>query len=677
MQGNVERRLFILVVAVSLGLTGLTVWAVATQAAALRARELADLRNAAATAAARAQAALVADADRALDQAGAAHAEGADAELEAWIATRPRWLLVARQSPDGRWAFLPRTPLEEPLPGAEVADTQPGRDLLATLRTFQRMAADPDPLTRAGALLAVAACEQQLGHPLSAARIFAEAAQLLRSTPHLARFAFRAEAARIESLLAAGDHERALDSFAAFLDALLLDHPGRLGPREAARLEEAAGRLNIRAADPLAPALGELRERAHRREAIRAAAGGVLRTASPGGGQDARAPAQTRELYAEPLERPEFRSVATENGETVVLVRRPNGAGATVVLLAPFDALLNRYWGETAQETIGRLQLATAGEGQMDEVLARLGPEFAGAVVRPTPEAGARLAGARRRQMTVVIAAGAASAGAWLLVIWMFSRAIARQRELARLQGRFVADVSHELKTPLALIRLLSETLADRRVRDPERMHAYHETITREAERLSLLLDNILDLGRIESGRKRYEFRPCNVGDVARQAWTLFEPQFAAEHFDARLEIAPDLPVIRADGQALQQVLVNLLQNAYRYASEGRYVRLAVAREGYVVVFTVEDHGIGMSRSQLRRLGESFFRAEDTRVRQQRGVGLGLAICQHIVTAHRGKVEVHSRPGQGSKFTVWIPFEPATGAVDASFEFPVSSSSGS
>jgi two-component system phosphate regulon sensor histidine kinase PhoR len=218
--------------------------------------------------------------------------------------------------------------------------------------------------------------------------------------------------------------------------------------------------------------------------------------------------------------------------------------------------------------------------------------------------------------------------------------------------------VSHELKTPLALIRLLSETLASRRVHDPGKIQTYHETITRESERLTLLLDNILDIGRIESGRKQYEFADCDVAAVARQAWSLFEPQLASEGFAARLEIADNLPIIRADAPALQQVIVNLLQNAYRYAGEGKFVRLTVAREGYVILITVEDHGIGISRAQLNRLGESFFRAEDARVRQTRGAGLGLAIANHIVTAHRGRIEVQSRPGQGSTFSVWIPFEP-------------------
>jgi len=288
-----------------------------------------------------------------------------------------------------------------------------------------------------------------------------------------------------------------------------------------------------------------------------------------------------------------------------------------------------------------------------------LGPEFGCALIEPTAAKTAALRATARRRMGFVLATGTGMAAAWALVIWVMLRVVARQRELARLQGRFVADVSHELKTPLALIRLLSETLASRRVRDPERIHAYHETITREAERLSVLLDNILDLGRIESGRKLYEFRACDIAAVARQAWTLFEPQFQSEGVEARLELAPGLPVVRADAQALQQVLVNLLQNAYRYAGERKFVRLAVSREGYVIVMVVEDHGIGMSRNELDRLGESFFRADDTRVRQTRGVGLGLAIVNHIVTAHRGKIEVQSRPGQGSTFTVWIPFEPA------------------
>ncbi len=268
------------------------------------------------------------------------------------------------------------------------------------------------------------------------------------------------------------------------------------------------------------------------------------------------------------------------------------------------------------------------------------------------------LRAATERTTMLVILAAVGTTGAWGLVIWMMLRAMARQRELVRLQRRFVADVSHELKTPLTMIRLLAETLLDGRIRDPDRIRTYYETITRESERLSVLLDGILDFSRAESGRRQYRFEDCDVGSIAYQAWRLFEPQFAAEGFDRRIEVGSDLPTIQADQAAIQQIIVNLLQNAYRYAGEAKFVRLAVNRDGYLIVITVEDHGIGMTRNQLSRLGDSFFRAEDTRVRQTRGTGLGLAIVNHAVQAHGGKLEVQSRPGKGSTFTVWIPYEP-------------------
>ena len=641
MRNIAERHLVELVIAVSLGLTGLTVWAVAQQGRALRARELSDLRSSAASAAAERQASLRAELERAFDTAGRAWDAG-EYELDAWCASRREWLLTFTATSDGTWKIFPRTPLEAPLPSPETEPAPGGRDLLARLRDFQGLAANPDPLTRAGALLAMAACEQQLGHPLAAARIFADAAHLLRSTPRLARFAFRAELDRIDSLLTAGDRERAHESFTAFLNGLLMDHPARLGAVESARLQQQAERLALKADDPASAALRALQTRAERREAIADAAARVLtgRATDP---RDA--------------ERIELVDATTAGGETIVVAIRALGEDARAALVEPAAELVARCWKSRAEGARWRVRMPGEPAGQ--PVLVQLGLEFAQAVLEPTAATAEELHSTARRHLHIVLLTAAGTAGAWVLVLWMMVRVVARQRELARLQGRFVADVSHELKTPLALIRLLAETLAGQRVRDPQKVQAYHETITRESERLSVLLDNILDLGRIESGRKVYEFARCNVAEVARQAWTLFEPQFAADGFEARLELAESLPAIRADAQALQQVMVNLLQNAYRYAGEGKFVRLAVQREGYIVLITVEDHGIGMNRNELDRLGESFFRADDTRVRQTRGVGLGLAIVHHIVTAHGGKIEVQSRPGQGSKFTIWIPFEPA------------------
>lgn len=643
MRVDPERQLVVLMISVSLALTGVTVWAVAAQGRALYARERSDLVSAAQTAAARNVARWRADLDRALDEAGRSWTAGGADEFDAWTAAHPMFVLTATRG-DTAWAFHPYTPLAEPLPQAESTEDEEEErtDLLEMMRDFRSLAGSPDPLTRAGALLAWAAAEQQLGHPLAAARIFADAANLLRATPHLARFAFRAEVSRIESLLAAGDYNRAAETMRTFLRSLTVDHPGRLGADELALLTDQMERLADHADEELRAALATLRQRAVRREDIAESVRQLLA---------ARALQGPREQGAS-----EILDMHTSGGEPIVVVVFEVADGVRGALVMRAAELLARYWLPIPEDAGWAVVLPDRATARAP--LAALGREFAGAEIVLTPETTARLQRLWRRQLGVVGAVGLALVGAWAAVIWMMMRVLGRQRELARLQARFVADVSHELKTPLALIRLLAETLADGRVRDAKRITDYHETITRESERLTMLLDNILDLGRIQSGRKRYEFGDCDVGEIARQAWTLFERQFENEGFTTELNVEPRLPKIRADAMALQQVIVNLLQNAYRYAGSEKFIRLSVRREGYVIMINVEDHGIGMSRTELNRLGESFYRAEDARVRQQRGTGLGLSIANHIVTAHGGKIEVQSRPGEGSTFTVWIPFEP-------------------
>ncbi len=641
MRSAADRHLLALLVVVSLGLTAFTLWAVARQGQALRERELADLRNAARAAALERDAALQADAEHLLEAVERVHGSGGDDELDTWVAGRSDGAVVAATASGEPWRFFPRTPGELTQPTTQPASAEAGvpLDLLSRLRDFQDLATDPDPLTRAGALVATAAVEQQLGRPLAAARIFAEAAQLFRATPHGAAHAFQAEAARVDSLLAAGDHDRASQALAELFETVRTDHPARLGTRETAQLARQLDQLGLTDDDALRTLLAELQTRAARRAQILAACEPLLSDVPTGG--------RPRTVL--------FLTSGSTASEPVVVATRNYREPVRFAIVWPAARLLAAYWKPSGQAPRWHVALRPVETGLE---LVRLGPQFAHAALEPTATAALALRARDLRQTALIVATALGMAGAWGLVVWTLRRVVRRQRELARLQGRFVADVSHELKTPLALIRLCAETLAEGRVREPTRVKTYHETIVREGERLSLLLDNILDLGRIESGRKVYAFGPCDVAAVARQAWTLFEPRFVEEAFDARLELAPDLPTIRADAAALQQVLVNLLQNAHRYAGEGKHVRLTVWREGFVILFRVEDRGLGMTPAQLERLGESFFRADDARVRQTRGVGLGLAIANHIVTAHRGKIDVQSRPGQGSTFTVWIPFEP-------------------
>ena len=474
---------------------------------------------------------------------------------------------------------------------------------------------------------------------MAAARLFAEAAQLFRTTRHGAALAFQADTARVDALLEAGDLDLAAQALAELFDTSRSDHFARLGTHEATAFARQVDQLSLTADDALRAQLAELQTRAARRARLLAAGEPLL----------------VNEPVTGPRGGVRFLTNGPQAGEPVIVATRHTPSPPRFAALWPSARLVAAYWKPSGRPARWQVTLCAVDTGLE---LVRLGPQFAHAALQPTATVALELDAREWRQTALIAGTALGMVGAWGLVAWALRRVVRRQRELARLQGRFVADVSHELKTPLALIRLCAETLAEGRVREPARVKSYHETIVREGERLSLLLDNILDLGRIESGRKMYAFAACDVAAVARQAWTLFEPRFIEEGFDARLELAPDLPTIRADAAALQQVLVNLLQNAHRYAGDGKHVRLSVWREGFVVLFRVEDHGLGMTPAQLEHLGESFFRADDARVRQTRGVGLGLAIANHIVTAHRGKIDVQSRPGHGSTFTVWVPFEP-------------------
>jgi len=643
-----DRRLLVAAVAVSLGLTGLTVWAMARQNRALREREWTDLRNEARNAAAEKTVRLLADLERSLAAAALAWRLGGVEGVDWWVCDQRQWSLALLCVDGQDCQAFPITPMQVPLPtrGADEETLRYDPDFTdeearAALARFDELSRSPDPLTRARALLAAADCRRQLGQLQAAGDGYELAAQALRSAGPLARHAFEALVESIACRLSLGQTDRAAATLKSLLAEMSAAHPARYSPAELELLaRRARPLLSGTSGANYAAQLKQLTDRAQ------------IRRALP---QVTEAVADICQAHVEPDEPGiNFRTAHSEDGERLTVAARRVSAEACIALAARAADLIEAYWpGQAAGRW--RVELTHAASAP---VLCELGPAFGDALLVVSPGTLAQLSVHSRRQTALLLATAAGTAGAWALVIWMMLRAVARQRELLRLQRRFVADVSHELKTPLAMIRLLAETLQDGRVPDPARVREYYGTITREAERLSVLLDNILDFSRIESGRKQYEFGDCDVTAVVRQAWSLFEPQLAAGGFERKLEIEPDLPVIRADPAALQQVLVNLLQNAFRYGAEGRYVRLAVARQGFVILITVEDHGIGMTRAQLERLGDTFFRAEDTRVRQTRGTGLGLAIVNHIVQAHRGKMEVHSRPGQGSRFTIWIPFEP-------------------
>jgi signal transduction histidine kinase len=241
---------------------------------------------------------------------------------------------------------------------------------------------------------------------------------------------------------------------------------------------------------------------------------------------------------------------------------------------------------------------------------------------------------------------------------------VRRELKLSRLKSDFVANVSHELKTPLALIRLYAETLELGRVPNQERKADYYRVINKESRRLTQLINNILDFSRIEAGRKEYRLVPSDIGAVVRDVVESY--RFAIEKlgFTLELELGEDLPPLELDPEALSQALINLLNNAIKYSPEQKAITVSVRREQDRVLLSVSDRGMGIPRSEHRRIFEKFYRVETSLVHTTKGSGLGLALVQHITEAHGGHVELSSTPGEGSRFTLSLPVPPEPRAPD-------------
>ena len=236
-----------------------------------------------------------------------------------------------------------------------------------------------------------------------------------------------------------------------------------------------------------------------------------------------------------------------------------------------------------------------------------------------------------------------------------------RQLELAQIKSSFVSNVSHELKTPIALIRLAVETLEMRRLSSPEDSEKFLRSISREAMRLNQLVDNILDFARLEAGKKVLQFVPVNVLDVVRDAVESFRPRLEHQGFRLEVELPADLPLVRGDAAALSQCLLNLLDNAMKYSRNRREIKVsATARADeagvpQTIAVAVADRGIGISPRDQKSIFEKFVRIETGLVHDVKGAGLGLSLVDQIMRAHGGRIELKSALGEGSTFTLVLP----------------------
>src|SRR5262244_4237554 len=233
-------------------------------------------------------------------------------------------------------------------------------------------------------------------------------------------------------------------------------------------------------------------------------------------------------------------------------------------------------------------------------------------------------------------------------------RDVTERKRLERVRQDFVANVSHELRTPIAAILGYAETLRSGALSDARHAPQMVEIIHRQSERLGELVSDLLELSRLDAGERPLAFGPVLLEMVARQASDAIEPRAAGKRLTIQRRIPGDLTA-RADPKALEQVLLNLLDNAIKYTPEGGSVELVGERVGDRAHLSVRDTGLGIEAKHLPRLFERFYRADRGRSRDMGGTGLGLSIVKHLVAAMHGEVEVASTPGAGSTFTVVLP----------------------
>ncbi|HEY4424304.1 MAG TPA: HAMP domain-containing sensor histidine kinase, partial [Pyrinomonadaceae bacterium] len=234
-------------------------------------------------------------------------------------------------------------------------------------------------------------------------------------------------------------------------------------------------------------------------------------------------------------------------------------------------------------------------------------------------------------------------------------RSVNKQVALARLKSDFVSNVSHELRTPLALIRLYAETLELGRITTQEKKNEYYSIIRKESERLSALINNILDFSRIEAGAKEYDFRETDIAELVRNTLDSYRYQIEQQGFALEEQIDPGIPAVKVDREAIARALVNLVNNALKYSDNEKFLGVRLYREQSVLKLEVSDRGIGIERNEQSRIFDKFYRTCDPLVHNTKGSGLGLSLVRHITRAHGGDVEVESTPGRGSKFTLSLP----------------------
>lgn len=236
-------------------------------------------------------------------------------------------------------------------------------------------------------------------------------------------------------------------------------------------------------------------------------------------------------------------------------------------------------------------------------------------------------------------------------VVLIFTSAL-RAKRLAQRQMDFVSAVSHEFRTPLAVIYSAGENLTDGVVDSPTHVERYGYLIKREGKKLSAMVEQILEFAGARSGKRKYDFRRADVGEIVKNALAECESLIREKNFSVETEIAENLPPVSADEKALSQAVQNLIINSVKYSDKEAWLKISAKNGAGKIRITVEDKGIGIAPKDLKHIFEPFYRSKTVVDEQIHGNGLGLSLVKQCVEAHGGKIEVESRIGKGSEFTM-------------------------
>ena len=259
------------------------------------------------------------------------------------------------------------------------------------------------------------------------------------------------------------------------------------------------------------------------------------------------------------------------------------------------------------------------------------------------------------KQKVIYVWTGLLAIAVMIAASLLATRVVGKQIRINKLKNDFIATVSHELKTPLASMRVLVDTLLEGSYRDQQQVTEYLQLISKENERLSGLIDNFLTFSRMERNKQAFAMARTSPAAIARDAAEAVKTKFSVGQCKFEVDIRDDLPEVSADRDAMITVLINLLDNAYKYSYANKQIKLSISSEDSLVCFCVSDKGRGMSRRSVRKIFNRFYQADSSLSRHVEGCGLGLSIAKFIIDAHKGTMSVESKPDKGSTFTVKLP----------------------